>query len=223
MKISKNEIENDIKAVKEIIGRQPSQSEYRLHGNFGITTIKRRWKSWNDMLMELFGTVNQIRGQNLTEIKCQMCKETFMPSSRKQKYCSKSCSAVMSNKSSPKRSKTKICKTCNNLIYSGYTYCPDCIKDQSIKMGDTPLSFFIAMRKDANRFSQVREQARKIMSNDKQICLACGYSKHVETCHKKEIQDFPETALVKEVNAKENLVLLCRNCHWELDHGFLFL
>ena len=51
----------------------------------------------------------------------------------------------------------------------------------------------------------------------------CGYDKHVECCHIKAVSDFPDTALLGEVNAPGNLVLLCRNCHWELDHGLLVL
>jgi predicted HNH restriction endonuclease len=46
---------------------------------------------------------------------------------------------------------------------------------------------------------------------------------HVEVCHIREINSFPDTAIIKEINDHGNLILLCRNCHWELDHGLLDL
>ncbi len=52
-------------------------------------------------------------------------------------------------------------------------------------------------------------------------CANCNYDKHVELCHIKAIKDFPQTATLKEVNCKENLIQLCPNCHWEFDNGLL--
>ncbi len=54
-------------------------------------------------------------------------------------------------------------------------------------------------------------------------CAVCGYDKHVEICHRKSVSDFPNTALIAEINAIENLSALCRNHHWELEHGLLKL
>jgi hypothetical protein len=52
-------------------------------------------------------------------------------------------------------------------------------------------------------------------------CSNCGYSKHVELCHIRPVSDFPESAKLSEVNAELNNIVLCRNCHWEFDHGLL--
>lgn len=46
----------------------------------------------------------------------------------------------------------------------------------------------------------------------------CGYSKHVETAHRRGVADFPNTALVSEINDLANLVGLCPTHHWEFDH-----
>ncbi|MGQ0604270.1 MAG: HNH endonuclease [Anaerolineales bacterium] len=54
-------------------------------------------------------------------------------------------------------------------------------------------------------------------------CQVCGYSTHVEVCHKHGISEFPGNTLVSEVNSRANLVCLCPNHHWEFDHGFLSL
>lgn len=52
-------------------------------------------------------------------------------------------------------------------------------------------------------------------------CEHCGYDRYYEVCHIKAISDFPDEALVIEVNDLSNLEALCPNCHWELDHGGL--
>jgi predicted restriction endonuclease len=54
-----------------------------------------------------------------------------------------------------------------------------------------------------------------------QQCLICGYDKHFDVCHKKDVSDFPEEATVKEINNLDNLVALCKNHHWEFDHKLL--
>jgi predicted restriction endonuclease len=71
-------------------------------------------------------------------------------------------------------------------------------------------------------FSAVREHARR-KSRFARIheCERCGYNKHVECCHVRAITDFPMDATVAEVNADENIIVLCPNCHWEFDHGII--
>ena len=54
-------------------------------------------------------------------------------------------------------------------------------------------------------------------------CSKCGYDKHVEIAHIKPISSFPLTALVSEINNKDNIMPLCPNCHWEFDNGLLSL
>jgi predicted restriction endonuclease len=63
----------------------------------------------------------------------------------------------------------------------------------------------------------VREDARKKLNPSSKECLICGYNKYVECCHIKPVQDFPETALLSEVNALTNICWLCPNHHKELD------
>lgn len=54
-------------------------------------------------------------------------------------------------------------------------------------------------------------------------CEVCSYTLHVDICHLRELNSFPMSATVAEVNAIENLAALCRNHHWELDNGHLSL
>ena len=49
-------------------------------------------------------------------------------------------------------------------------------------------------------------------------CAHCGYNKHVQLAHKRPVSDFPDTALLEEINSPDNVIALCPNCHWEFDH-----
>ena len=118
------------------------------------------------------------------------------------------------------------CKICKNLIRSDVTYCSECFKSQQKKyyLKDKTLAEAIDNRKkDNNRYNQIRQISRKnyFRSDMPKCCEVCGYNKHIEICHIKDIASFSNTALVSEINEISNLVALCRNHHWELDHGHL--
>ena len=71
----------------------------------------------------------------------------------------------------------------------------------------------------------INRHARKTYesSGKPKVCKVCGYSLHVEICHIKDVKDFPGSALISEINHIDNLVTLCRNHHWEFDHGHIKL
>jgi len=58
-------------------------------------------------------------------------------------------------------------------------------------------------------------------SNKPQECAICGYNKHIEIAHIKAVSEFPNDALISEINDISNLVALCPNHHWEFDNGLL--
>lgn len=114
------------------------------------------------------------------------------------------------------------CKRCKKVrIQSRYVYCSNCwtiVKDKDITLGECVYS-----KNDANRFSKVRFRGRLVarklgLLNE---CYNCGYSIHVEACHIKDVCDFDFSVMVSVINSKKNLIGLCRNCHWEFDHGLL--
>lgn len=153
---------------------------------------------------------------------CVNCnKETKNP-----KFCSRSCAAIYNNKHAPtvinnRRKKTKKCRVCSGLIYSFQTFCKGC-RDSAylITHPDTTLADVIYRKHHkSSAFSLVRRRARTIAKHQGwKACSKCGYDKHIEICHIKSISSFPETALVSEVNALDNLLPLCPNCHWEHDN-----
>lgn len=145
---------------------------------------------------------------------CLNCKtDTTNP-----KFCSRSCAAVFNNKVYNKRTKTKKCSCCETLVLSNRKYCSDCFK-KTLRAKDMTLGQSIYEEHHrSSAFALVRSRARSIMKEYPQVCSKCGYSKHVEVAHIKAINSFSDDALLSEINALSNLILLCPNCHWEFDN-----
>jgi hypothetical protein len=66
--------------------------------------------------------------------------------------------------------------------------------------------------------SYYRSKARLLIQNLPKKCMNCSYDKHVECCHIYPISEFDLDATEEEINDPSNIVLLCPNCHWELDN-----
>jgi 5-methylcytosine-specific restriction endonuclease McrA len=145
---------------------------------------------------------------------CTTCnKETTNP-----KFCSRSCSAINSNKISIKRRKTNKCKKCSCLIYKGINYCKSCY---TIKSNDPNITISELIYKKHHRssaYALIRAKARKAVKHLEKKCSKCSYDKHVEVCHIKPISSFCNTSTISEINNLNNLILLCPNCHWEFDN-----
>ncbi len=156
----------------------------------------------------------------------QITKQLAETKKSKNYFCSRSCAAKFNNKIKPKRNKIKQCKTCKGLVYSNRTYCESCVIKGNHLNGNKfdsnkTIGYYTRKNQGPNRYSYIRQLARKITNPRPQICIICNYDKHVETCHKKPISRFSLTTKIKIINAESNLVLLCKNCHWELDHDIL--
>jgi len=154
---------------------------------------------------------------------CLQCeKETKNP-----KFCSKSCSATWTNKKFPKRKskRSSVCSQCNGKKALKSTLCQSCTISSNYR-GDLTLQEAIYEKHHrSSAYALVRTRARtlaKKLGIDKQ-CKICGYSKHVEIAHVNSISSFSEETLVSKINSSDNLVALCRNCHWELDHKLAVL
>lgn len=154
-------------------------------------------------------------------MKCLNCgKFTMNP-----KFCSSSCSAKYNNRNFPKRSRKKYyCKSCGVEIGYRRSYCSECNPTRLHDFNNVTIAE-IRSRARYQAHAWIRKLARRVFDNSdlEKCCYKCGYSRHFEICHVKAIQDFPSTATMAEVNSLENLVALCPNCHWELDHGLLSL
>lgn len=54
-------------------------------------------------------------------------------------------------------------------------------------------------------------------------CQKCGYDFHVEMAHIKPISSFTADITLGEINSPNNILVLCRNHHWEFDNNILSL
>lgn len=169
------------------------------------------------------------------KVKCYCCGKSLdrTPSEMKKSksgrvFCSRSCSAKINNRQSPKRRPEGVCKKCGSPCRSKWHHCPDCSIGRNdprvyITLEDVVRSHMERKKPDANLYTGIRGRARtKAYSIKDKVCEICGYDKHTQVCHKKAISDFELSASInEEINHIDNLMVLCPNCHWELDNGLL--
>lgn len=234
-KITKQQIIDDLLYLQESHQKLPTKNLYLKYGTYGLNTIVRRYGKWNNALQSIFGEVN-LNPEHLPPviITCKQCgkeKERSAKAAAKSlnHFCSKSCAASYNNKHSPRRPKAKPltnrCRGCGKLIRKKTQHCKNCINLKLHLPGGKPLEEKTLGEticlKGSNRYRVIRDHAVKVVSDVPNVCLICGYEKHINICHLKPIHSFELTDKVGEINAKENLVKLCRNHHWELDHKIL--
>jgi len=149
-------------------------------------------------------------------MQCVKCdKETKNP-----KFCSRSCSASFNNKKYPKRKVEGSCKICKTSITSTRVCCSNCSRNRDITLKEAVYTYL----HKASAYTLVRGRARSVAKKQGWTsCKACGYDTHIEIAHIKAIKDFSEDTKLSVINAVSNLMPLCRNCHWEFDHGLVTL
>lgn len=174
-------------------------------------------------------------------VNCFCCNKQFnkSPSEIKRSktgrhFCSKSCSAKVTNVGQRKNPPVdRTCKGCGVTYHTtgqhrSINFCKDCTytkgetwyKDKTLREYQEKDSVKNLHRSSVN--AHVRNFARSWNKNLKeQPCQCCGYDKHIEFCHIKAISSFDSDALLGEINSPDNIAILCRNCHWEFDHGEL--
>jgi hypothetical protein len=160
---------------------------------------------------------------------CPKCNKEFSQKDNqqnrdylKQIYCSQRCAV----QSLPKKQPQGKCYDCQAPIRSGWKRCTTChsklypdprpltlkeIKDRYTTLGD---------KYGVNWRRVISAYAKRILDIPSS-CQVCNYEKHVQICHIKSKTSFPDTATIGEINSPDNVVFLCPNCHWELDHGLL--
>lgn len=152
---------------------------------------------------------------------CQNCNQP----TKNPKFCSRQCAATVNNSKIPKRIKTKKCIDCQELIKADRKRCTKCNKIFKNSTQRNTIGYYRnlfaekgTMHKSAT-YNNVRQLARQYNPKLKDVpCAICGYKFHTEICHIKPLSTFPDSALISDINHPDNLVALCRNCHWELDH-----
>jgi len=174
----------------------------------------------------------QTKGQlkAIIEKPCSFCGKPVFRTSINNKsgnvFCSTSCTAKF-NTLYNGRKLTSACKQCGKPNTSTRIYCRSCWQkqDKAKEFAMLPLSSLrqVTGKKHYQIYGTIRMYSRSIYKNihGKVNCLYCGYDKHVEICHITPIKDFPDSALVSDVNAPDNLLALCPNHHWEFDKNII--
>lgn len=162
-------------------------------------------------------------------MQCQKCGgETKNP-----KFCSNSCAASFNNRIYPKRKCERVCKR-NGCEKPVHTYknqiCTEHLREyregkyRNKTIGEYRNLLSVRGKHRSWVSAHVRNFAREWNKELRKMpCRNCGYSKHVELCHRKAISGFPDETPLRVINSAENIYVLCRNCHWEFDHGHLTL
>lgn len=172
---------------------------------------------------------SSIMQKTAREASCSQCNTKFIRIPSKlgkstNDYCSCSCAAIWNNSNrkpgtntGPKRKVFTYCQKCNIPISNNKTFCSEhkqSLLNKTLKESENMPS---------NRHRSIRDNARRLAKVKGLLnsCKICGYSKHVVTCHIKGIATFDEDILVSTINELSNLVGLCQNHHWEMDHDLL--
>jgi len=125
----------------------------------------------------------------------------------------------------PKRQKTKQCKACAVKIVSSRTYCDLCWS--KVHEAQRAPNITLGELKETHPYgfhSKIRQHSSSVGKDLPDECSYCGYNKHVHVCHIKDVKDFPDDVLYREVvNSIDNLIKLCPNHHWEFDNFQLSL
>lgn len=152
--------------------------------------------------------------------KCQSCdKETTNP-----RFCSRSCSAILTGKEHPRRQRTKKCKFCSSLITSDKTFCSkECYTNgRSRRRVNRPIGY-----ERVKNFRTALKQQSVDYKGGK--CNICGYSRCIKALEFHHLdpseKDFSLSVVSKSFESikpeLDKCVLLCANCHREVHAGLI--
>lgn len=168
---------------------------------------------------------------------CRHCGSVIEPRidvhpsvAKRKSFCNHSCAGSFNGANVVHRKRQRYCRICKTSdVKVGSKICAGCKEGR--RRGARPTDTLgeingrpcLAGRHPSWKHAHVRGLARTANQWRPKVCQSCGYSQHVEYAHIRALSQFPLTATIAEVNATDNIVILCRNCHWEFDHGMLDL
>lgn len=149
-----------------------------------------------------------LNGQKVSRVKRKQfcnhsCQARFQQSAKKKNYSCRFCKA-------PVRTKASVCRPCSDDLRRTIS---KKTKAELIKMSRYWVQWRSAVTKHAR---QSYERSKKPME-----CIICGYNYHVDICHLKSVSDFSGDSTIEQINDPSNLEALCKNHHWEFDHGLI--
>ena len=175
------------------------------------------------------------------KVNCKNCNKEFEKTAAeirktKNNFCSRSCAASLNNKGRQRNKPVdRKCKKCNSDFtrhegHQSISFCQECFPrwgDQSNWYKSLTLQEYqnrdsVKDKHPSWRNANVRNFCRSWNKDLREMpCKRCGYPHHVELCHIKAIASFPDNITLGEINSPDNILVLCRNCHWEFDNNML--
>lgn len=129
------------------------------------------------------------------------------------KYCSRSCAAKHTNKSTPKRAKTKTCKSCNSMIASSREYCAGCWPKVRSTTFQHKVDLWLSGNwRGGSDFGLSSTIRRHLLKEANYSCSRCGF----DTLHPVDGSPILEINHVDgdgTNHSPSNLEVLCPNCH----------
>jgi predicted restriction endonuclease len=126
-----------------------------------------------------------------------------------------------------REARRKPCPVCGiNEVAYNTKQCKQCLYEDNTKDWSKITLSELKSSGNANRggrYPYIRELSRKsyIKSGLPMRCHVCDYDLHIDICHIHDIKDFSEDTPISVINHLDNLLALCKNHHWEFDHGHL--
>lgn len=182
---------------------------------------------------------------------CRHCQSQIFPregekisQTRRKLFCNQTCSASYNNthkrhvERKRKPVKPQSCIACGQDIPIEFNdqgrrkmrkSCRECllkIQQRNSAIGEATKGMLFARRKNwQSARSAIQRHARKVFMNSSRpkCCQQCGYDRHIEVCHIRDVADFPDSAYISEINHIDNLSSLCPTHHWEFDNHLLVL
>ena len=157
---------------------------------------------------------------------CLHCDKEFEKKVKHQKFCKDACRNAH-NVLIWKKRNAKKCKACGvDIEYDASTNtCRKCLLSLERKrLMEMKINDYLKTTKGKGKdiYAGIRSLARNWNDNvTTQPCKRCGYNKHTELAHIIAICDFDKELTLSDVNHPNNVMSLCRNCHWEFDYGEL--
>ena len=151
---------------------------------------------------------------------------------RHKRFCNSSCYGFYTNKNTCRNhhKKIRLCRVCLTIIEGKGKYCSGCreiilYRNRSHFEKRTKGELFASRKNWQSARSGIVKHANSIYaaSGQPRRCCICGYDKHFQVAHRRPVSDFPDEALIGDINNIRNLMPLCPNHHWERDHGQLML
>lgn len=133
-------------------------------------------------------------------------------------FCNKSCAAAFNNRLYPKRERREmvVCEKCGGKKARESVLCGDCRKrERSVERSQLTISGIMSQYdrwQRSNAYRRIGKYARHYNAKP-DACTNCGWPHSLVWHHIVPVSRFPDTATVGEINAPDNLMCLCGNCH----------